>query len=339
MRKACRSDESLDDLHALSANKLQERQYMEANQSEVQEQTVNSSAVRDDGAASVAPSVQPARPIAPQACATCGAAPAANGSATAAPSYVYAIGRIEARFPSISVEKEFAQATGRADTKGLADRQAQQSVLSKPENRYLVRQLCFVMTIEGLETYILVPHDPADISLLVDALRPTPQPWDLDVVIGMRGPIAPPTMCNGLMVPIVFFDQIYSFDRDTLIKAAQGSERKASKESTAATEELFDRIMQMTDNAGASDEHRALNYLAVRYQAIYANAAEAFGRNNSLTSVRVQHSALSGTRNIVDVIFTYTNRNTDVDEKFAVRVDVTDKFPFLVTKLSPYYDR
>jgi hypothetical protein len=41
----------------------------------------------------------------------------------------------------------------------------------------------------------------------------------------------------------------------------------------------------------------------------------------------------------VDVIFTYTNRNTDVDEKFAVRVDVTDKFPFLVTKLSPYYDR
>ena len=32
----------------------------------------------------------------------------------------------------------------------------------------------------------------------------------------------------------------------------------------------------MTDNAGATDEHRALNYLAVRYPAIYAKAAEAF---------------------------------------------------------------
>ena len=26
-------------------------------------------------------------------------------------------------------------------------------------------------------------------------------------------------------------------------------------------------------------------------------------------------------------------------EKFFVRVDVTEEFPFLVTRLSPYYDR
>jgi hypothetical protein len=97
--------------------------------------------------------------------------------------------------------------------------------------------------------------------------------------------------------------------------------------------------MQMADNAGATDEDRALNYLAVRYQAIYASAADAFARNSSLTGVDVVRSALSSTRNIVDVIFTYTNRNTDVDEKFFVRVDVSDEFPFLVTKLSPYYDR
>jgi hypothetical protein len=97
--------------------------------------------------------------------------------------------------------------------------------------------------------------------------------------------------------------------------------------------------MQMTDNAGATEEHRALNYLAVRYQAIYANAADAFARNASLTAVDVQSSPLSGTRQVVDVIFTYTNRNTDVDEKCFVRVDVTDEFPFLVSKLSPYYGR
>jgi PatG C-terminal len=53
----------------------------------------------------------------------------------------------------------------------------------------------------------------------------------------------------------------------------------------------------------------------------------------------VRPSSLSGVRNIVDVIFSYTNRATDVTEKFFVRVDVTEEFPFLVTKLSPYYDR
>lgn len=281
-----------------------------------------------------------ARPVAgslaPQACPTCGTAPA-NGQA--APNYIYAIGRIEPRFPRPSVEKEFAQATGRAGTAGLTDRQALHSVLSKAENRYLVRQLCWVMTIEGLETYILVSRDPGDLSLLVEALRPTPQPWDLDCVIGFRGPIASPEMCNGLMVPIVVFDQIYSFDRDALIKAIPRPEKTTAKDFAPAAEELFDRILLMTDNAGATDEHRALNYLVVRYQAIYANAAEAFGRNASLTGVDVAPSPLSGTRKVVDVIFSYTNRNTDVVEKFFCRVDVTEEFPFLVTKLSPYYDR
>jgi hypothetical protein len=278
-----------------------------------------------------------ASPLAPQACPTCGTAPAANGGG--APSYIYAIGRIEPRFPRMSVEKEFAQATGRVATAGLTDRQALQTVLSKRENRYLVRQLCWVMAIEGLETYILAPHDPADFDLLVAALRPTPQPWDLDCVIGVRGPVAPPEMCNGLMVPIVAFDQIYSFDRDALIKAIPKPEKTPAKEFAPAAEELFDRIMQMTDNAGATDEHRALNYLAVRYQAIYANAADQFARNASLTGVDVLPSPLSGTRKVVDVIFSYTNRNTDVVEKFFVRADLTEEFPFLVTKLSPYYDR
>ena len=276
--------------------------------------------------------------LTPQKCATCEAARASNGT-TAPLNYVYAIGRIEPRFPRQSLEKEFAQATGRAETSGLTDRQAAQKVLSQRQNRYLVRQLCWVMTIEGLETYILTPRDPADLDLLVEALRHTPSPVDLDCVIGVLGPIAPPEVCNGLMVPIVAFDQIYSFDRDALIKAIPKPEKTSAKEFAPAAEQVFDRIMQMTHNAGATDEHRALNYLAVRYQAIYANAADEFARNASLTAVDVASSPLSGTRKVVDVILSYTNRNTDVTEKFFVRVDVTEEFPFLVTKLSPYYDR
>ena len=279
--------------------------------------------------------------IAPQSgCPACGTAGptdlSPNGAGMA--SYVYSIGRVEVRFPSLSAEKELAQATGRTATVGKTDQQSLHAVLSKRESRYLVRQLCWVLTVQGLDSYLLVPRDPADIDLLVEAIRPAPSPNDIDVVIGIRGPIAPPEMCNGLMVPIIMFDQIYSFDRDALIKAIPKPEKTTAAQFGPAAEELFSRIMQLTDNAGATDEHRALNYLAMRCPAIYAKAAEEFVRDFSLTGVEVRPSSLSSTRNIVDVVFSYTNRNTDFTEKCGVRVDVTEEFPFLVTKMSPYYD-
>lgn len=277
--------------------------------------------------------------VSPATCANCGTdTGVANGNGTAALSYVFAIGRVEMRFPTLAVEKEFAQAAGRADTKGLTDRKAVHAVLSDRGNRYLLRHLCWVFTIGGMETYILMPRDPADYEQLLEAVRPQPSPLDIDVVIGVRGPVAPPEMCNGLMIPIVAFDQIYSFDRDALIKALPAPKgRKAADYGTAAGE-VLDRIMLLTDNAGSTDAHRALNYLAVRYPAVYNTVADAFERDASLTAVDVQPSPLSGTRNIVDVIFSFTNRKTDVVEKFFTRVDVTEKFLYLCTKMSPYFD-
>jgi hypothetical protein len=253
------------------------------------------------------------------------------------PSFVYALGRIVPRFPSISLEKEFAQATGRVQTADLTDRQAAERVLRA--NRYLARQLCWVFTVEGLETYILRPRDPADLDLLLDALRPNPRPTDTDVVIGVRGPLTPPDVCNGLTVPLVVFDQLYSFDVDSLIKSVPRPEKEPAARFEATAEELLSRIMQIADNAGATDEHRALNYLAVRYDAIYIRTAEMYGQNSSLSAVEVRPSELSGTRTIVDVILSFTNRRTDVVEQYFTRVDVTEEFPFLVTKLSLYLGR
>ena len=268
----------------------------------------------------------------PAPCPTCGIGPTATPS-----SYVYVMGRIEARFPRLSVEKEFTQATGRAETVNLTDRQAFQQVLQ--QNRYLVKQLCWVMTVGGLETYIIVPRDPTDSQLLVETLRPNPRPGDVDLVVGMRGPMATPEMCNGLVVPIVAFDHMYSFDRDSLIQSIPRPDTIPAERFEDAAAEVFDRIIQLTDNAGATDEHRALNYLTVRYPAIYAAVADAHGRNLSLTAVDVRPSTLSGVRRILDVIFSFTNRSTDVVEKQFVRVDVTEEFPFMATKMGPYFDR
>jgi len=262
-----------------------------------------------------------------------------DGGMSQSLTYVYAIGRIEARFRTLAAEKEFAQATGRTDTAGKTDQQTFHAVLSQRENRYLARQLCWVMTVQGMETYLLQPRDPMDFDLLVEAIRPVPEPDDIDVVVGLLGPIAPPDYCNGLMVPILVFDQVYSFGRNELIKAIPRPENAADEQFGPAAEELFDRIMQLTDNAGATDEHRALNYLVMRYPAIYAKVDEQFERDASLTGVEARPSSLSCTRQIVDVILSCTNRNTDFTEKFVVRCDVTEEFPFLVTKLSPYFDR
>ncbi len=276
----------------------------------------------------------------PQACG-CASGTGSAGESTAplTLSHVYALGRIDVRFPSLGLEKEFVQATGREDTGGKTDRQAMHAVLSKPVNRYLARAMCWVFSIEGLETYILHPRDPGDLDQLIAALRGSPRAMDVDVVIGVRGPFAPPEMCNGLQVPIVVFDQIYSFDVDSLIKAIPRPKEVPADQFTSAAEELFHRIMQLADNAGATDDHRAFNYLAVRCPAIYALVAAAFDRTMSLTAVDVRPSRLSGTRKVVDVILTLTHRTSGVEEKHFVRTDVTERYPFLVSKLMPYYDR
>lgn len=269
----------------------------------------------------------------------CGAMSENTSQESMRQSYVYSIGRIGFRFPNKSLEKELAQVIGRGNAKELTDHQAIHSILSQRQNRYLVRQLCWVMIVGGIETYILRPSDSSDLDLLIESLRPEPKPTDLDVVIGRKGPLASPQVCNGLMVPIVAIDQIYSFDFESLIKAIPRPEKTPAKQFTATAEELLDRVMQLADNAGATDEHRALNYLAVRYPVLYQNVVECHSKNCSLTAIDVVPSRLSGVRRILDVILSHTNRSTDVVEKHYVRVDVTEEFPYLVSKMSPYFDR
>lgn len=256
--------------------------------------------------------------------------------------YAYAIGQVQPRFSSLGVEKEFAQLASRyGDTAGFTDRQTFQATLSDPSNRHLARHMCWVFMISGLETYLLAPRDRGDVDLLIQSVRPAPRPTDLDVALGLLGPLSQPEDC-GLVVPILAFDQLYSFDRDSLLEAIPSDEGMTDEEHEAFllhAGELLDRILQLTDNAGAADEHRALNYLACRYPNIYTQTAIAHQENASLVAVDVRNSRLTGLRKVLDVIFSYNDRRTDVTSKYFVRVDVTEEFPFVVTKLSPYYDR
>jgi hypothetical protein len=263
---------------------------------------------------------------------------ACRAKAESSGTWVYAIGSVAPRFPNLSVEKEMDQVVGRSDATGLSDHQAFHAALSKPENRYLLRQLCWVFSVERIETYLLAPRDPGDYALLLETVRANPSRSDLEVVIGIRGPAMLAEFCTRLRLPVVAFDQLYSFDRTALLNSITPPENTPTAAFGHMAEELLDRILRMADNAGSTDEHRTLNYLAVRYPAIYVKAAQEFANNASLSSVSVRPSELGGNRHVTQAIFAFTNRSTDVVEKFCVRVDVTEEFPFLVSKLAPYFD-
>lgn len=92
----------------------------------------------------------------------------------------------------------------------------------------------------------------------------------------------------------------------------------------------------IANNAGATGKHRALNYLVVRYPTIYAKLAEELERNFLLASMGAE-STPSDSRWIISVVFSFSQRETGVVEKYFVRVDVTEEFPFIVTEMSPCF--
>ena len=195
-----------------------------------------------------------------------------TGKMVSRPSYVYAIGKVTHRFPNKSIELELFQATGRTptdETSSITREEVVHKVLTDTANRYLARQICYVFKIGGLETYIVIPSDPLDIDRLAQALRPAPGVGDIDLIIGRKGPIASAEVCNGLLIPIIAVDQIYSFDRDILMKAIPKRKGESDDQFKKTSEALFHNIIQITDNAGATDQHRAINYLAVRYDEKY----------------------------------------------------------------------
>ena len=162
---------------------------MEQPQTEVQEQTLTTSSDRDDRPVPVQPSVESAaHTVSPQACGT--AAPHPPPSEVQHP-------RLPGSMPSAKLRRASPAFPSRKNSPrppgGPTPRvklTARHSTPCSPNRRTATwcGQLCFVMTIEGLETYVLVPRDPSDLDLLIDAVRPNPSPLDLDVVIGIKGP-------------------------------------------------------------------------------------------------------------------------------------------------------
>ena len=86
--------------------------------------------------------------------------------------------------------------------------------------------------------------------------------------------------------------------------------------------------MRSTENVGATDTHRALNYLLVQHPGIFLAAAERSHRE--LDRIDTQIIQCGAVRKHVAVIFSFIDHVTGVADRLFTRVDVTEEWPFVV---------
>lgn len=259
--------------------------------------------------------------------------------------FIYVLGSVDIRFPDQSISEEL-QAIARKKGIEQGDKEHLRTwcfrVLANPEARYVARRLCWILTVEGHPAYYLSLRDLHDLPILIACLGRGED--DLDLVVGSSS-LVPVTACPGVLAPTVGVDQITGFEKRDLVKWVKPPGKPTlnppskGKPLASTPEHLFDKLVQSADNLGDTDEWRALNYLAVNYQPLYEQHALMAKCGWTLDSVKVVTSRLWREKHVVDPVFSFTNVDSGVVQKYFVRVDVSHLFPMMVHHLAEYFDR
>jgi hypothetical protein len=267
--------------------------------------------------------------------------------------FIYVLGSVDIRFPDQSIAEELQVAAHRlAAAPGstldpVADPQKPlrdwyYRVLKEDEARYIARQACWILKVEGRPAYYLAMNDPQDLKGLIECLNHPED--DLDLFVGSSS-LIPVGKCPGVTVPVLAVDHLRWVKQADLIGWFGTQAKKASKgyepnPNAPDPTDLFNNLVQSADNFGDTDEWRALNYLAVNYQRLYQRCAEMVHLGYILDSIKVMASRLSRQeKRIVDPVFTFRHWKTGVVHRYFVRVDVTHLFPIIVNELAEYFDR
>nr|WP_280882269.1 hypothetical protein [Streptomyces pseudovenezuelae] len=272
---------------------------------------------------------------------------------------MYAIGTVAARFPSLDIEKEFVQAWGKSSGQTLAIAAADMyAVLSQGQNLYLARQMCWIFQSGDIDLFILMPRSQVELADLVTCLAPTPNLINFSLVVGSVGGAAPPSMCNGIQLPVAVCEQVFSFTGQAFINSIvaeikndtqltqsigqyitdQHLTQTVDEFITARAQDAFSTLTLLSDNTGQIDEHRAINYLTFKSLALYKKVIEREINGFRLNSVTAQPDSLARTRRIQDVILLFAKTDTQEVARYFTRVDVTGQFPFLLNELALFFD-
>ncbi|MEQ1824113.1 MAG: hypothetical protein ABL949_16510, partial [Fimbriimonadaceae bacterium] len=262
--------------------------------------------------------------------------------------WVYAVGRLIPQFPDYGVEREFAQLGADAQAlSGGIEGDRLRVILKDPNNAYLARQLCWVFFVGDVEAFTLICRDDADARRFVEAL-PSSELAERTVqtIIGVVASPPPGSPCGTSGLPAVWIDHHLTFNLDEFLDAIAidtPRDSKATKEAKSgdifrtAARDIFLRLTRRSDNRGVTDEHRALNYLALRYPQLYRHIANAYAEEKLLTGIDSRRWP-STNRALVAIRIHLRGRRTDLIERYQCVVDVTDRFPFLASPLTQIYD-
>ena len=284
-------------------------------------------------------------------CPTCGQPNLPPGTWAASAGWgqpVYAVGTLTAQTPSLGVEKELAQLTAGAHQGDQVEVELLQQVLRNPETSYIGWHLSWVFASEGVDTFTVLPRTETDLARLAEVLSPAGAEEAVHAVVGRTVPCPMDGPCAASGLPTVQADQVLAFTLQQFAEALSEDERSAGEKPAAArgkasraefeavVRRLFPRLTRGAGNHGLADEHRARNYLALRYPAIYHAVRQAEGDGKVLAGVDARHSH-SADRRAVAVRLTVRNPRMDLTEHYQCLVDVTESFPFLITGLQPVY--
>lgn len=248
--------------------------------------------------------------------------------------FVFTIGKLEVRLPTVAIEREFRRLSKHEEGKSPSRGARMRAVFEA--HHHLASRACYVLSIGGTPAFSLVPGIQSAREALVEALSHLDSPNHWLLVIGKLGPTCRPGDCGGLLVPLVLCDQVYCFsiedwieDLQKALAHAAKTEAKDIRETIAvAARELFNQSVTSLQNIGVSDAHRALNFLLMRHPGVFLAVAERRGKA-TLERVEARLGEGLGTRRHVLVILTFLNIATGVPERLFCRVDVTEEWPFL----------
>lgn len=257
---------------------------------------------------------------------------------------VYALGKLDVRFPSVGIEREFQQrerslVASRSEQPTTRRGDRLRAVLKM--NEHLARSVCFVLSVGGIPVYSVIPTSSNNANQLIDALARVDEPDGWDMVVGRAGQMSPPTECAGLLVQRVACDAFYSFTLgeliDQLVSQATPALKNTKGKSPGKTEDLardfFMRVATSLENTGVLDTHRALNYLLVQHPGLYVAAIQR-AETSILDSIETRTGLATVGRRVITVVLTFIDRVSGVPERLFTRVDVTEEWPFLADSLS-----
>jgi len=247
------------------------------------------------------------------------------------PSYIYALGRVQAQFPSSSVENLYKEVVFQkfgpdAGAKSLFE------VLSMPEHLFLAKKMCWVLNIDGTDCYVLHAKTPALLNAFIKALQPK-SAQQFEYIIAQLGGYACDNLCAGRTMKVAYVHQIQSSTVDDYCQIlSQQTDVELSK-----IKPLFNSMLKFCRNAGDLPAQRALNYLSLKCTGLYKIfTAPMLAQNKEgieFEQIEAISSASSGERQVMTLIFSYLNPESKRVEKQHINIDVTELYPFSCSEL------